>query len=104
MEFQECNSWQNPAKMAYEINLRFSTTKQELEEVYSNLPHDSLTSLEFKNMIGLILEKEPIYRMQTKYDLEQKGTGSACAVPVCITTLGTRNISIVKENNNGTNT
>ena len=103
MELKECASWYSPVDQRHEINLRFSTTFEELEIVYDKLPHDSLSSLEFKNIVGLALGKEPIVRMQTKYELNQSAD-NVCAVPSYITETGTRNILIIKEDKHGTNT
>ena len=103
MELKECASWYSPVDGRHEINLRFSTTFEELEIVYGKLPHDSLSSLEFKNIVGLALGKEPLTRMQTKYDLTYSAD-RICAVPSYITETGTRNISIIKEDKHGTDT
>jgi hypothetical protein len=96
MELKECASWYSPVDQRHEINLRFSTTFEELEAIYNKLPHDSLCSLEFKNIVGLAISKEPLTRMQTKYDLTQSAE-KICAVPSYITETGTRNISIIKD-------
>jgi len=98
MDFIECNSWHNPANLKHEINLRFSTCVEELEGIYEKLPYDSLSSLEFKNIIGLVISKEPLEKIQTKYELEQS-VAKGYAVPSFLTEVGTRKIVIEKDIN-----
>jgi hypothetical protein len=96
MDFVECNSWYSPVTQKHEISLRFATCVEELEGIYEKLPHDSLSSLEFKNIVGLALSKEPIEKIQTKYELEQS-VAKGYAVPSFLTEEGTRKIVIEKE-------
>lgn len=94
MQFKECATWLNPATRNHEITLRFETNFEELGNIYDRLPYDTLSSLEFKNMIGLALGKEPIEKIQTKYDLNRSAE-KICAVPS--STNKSRNIIIAKD-------
>lgn len=95
MELKECASYFSPVGRNQDVVLRFSTTLEEIEDIYNKLPYDSLSSLEFKNIVGLIMGREPIEKIQTKFELEQSATNS-CA-PSSTPDLGTRRIIIEKE-------
>ena len=96
MELKECASYFSPVGRNQDVVLRFSTTLEEIEDIYNKLPYDSLSSLEFKNIVGLALSKEPIEKIQTKYELEQS-VAKGYAVPSFLTEEGTRKIVIEKE-------
>ena len=95
MELKECASYFSPVGRNQDVVLRFSTTLEEIEDIYDKLPYDSLSSLEFKNIVGLIMGREPIEKIQTVFDLEQSAANS-CA-PSSAPDLGTRRIIIEKE-------
>ena len=96
MELKECASYFSPVGRNQDVVLRFSTTLEEIEDIYNKLPYDSLSSLEFKNIVGLIMGREPIEKIQTKFELEQSATNS-CASTSSAPDLGTRRIIIEKE-------
>ena len=96
MELKECASYFSPVGRNQDVVLRFSTTLEEIEDIYNKLPYDSLSSLEFKNIVGLIMGREPIEKIQTVFDLEQSAANS-CAPPSSSQDLGGRRIIIEKE-------
>jgi hypothetical protein len=95
MELKECASYFSPVGRNQDVVLRFSTTLEEIEDIYNKLPYDSLSSLEFKNIVGLIMGREPIEKIQTKFELEQSATYSCTSSST--PDLGTRRIIIEKE-------
>jgi len=96
MELKECASYFSPVGRNQDVVLRFSTTLEEIEDIYNKLPYDSLSSLEFKNIVGLIMGREPIEKIQTVFDLEHSAA-KGYAVPSFLTEEGTRKIVIEKE-------